>query len=89
VFLYSDGKETEVGTPFVDGVKISGKVKSQGRNEKVRVVKFQSKKRHKSLYGHRQHFTEIEITDIKKSAAKKAAPQTEKKEEKPVEKAEK
>jgi len=72
VFLFSDGKTTEVGMPFVEGVKISATVKDHGRSDKVRVVKFQAKKRHKSLYGHKQHFTEVEITDIKKSAAKKA-----------------
>lgn len=89
VFLLSDGKTAEIGMPFVEGAQISAKVTAQGRDDKIRVVKFQAKKRHKSLYGHRQSFTEIEITDIKKSAAKKAAPKAEKKEEKPVEKAEK
>ncbi len=74
VFLFHDGKNTSVGMPFVEGVKVTGKVVKHDRNDKIRVVKFQAKKRVKSIRGHRQHFTEVEITGISKPTVKKAAP---------------
>ncbi len=79
VYLVNDGKDTTVGTPYVEGAKVSAKVLDHGRADKVRVVKFQSKKRHKTVHGHRQQFSNIEITNVDVSAAKstKAAPKTE------------
>lgn len=77
VFLYSDGKTTHVGMPFVEGISVTGKVIKNDRAKKIRVVKFQPKKRHKVIKGHRQHFTDIEITAITAKAAKKSAPKKE------------
>jgi large subunit ribosomal protein L21 len=65
VVLTANGDDTTIGTPLVAGAKVTGKVKSQDRADKIRIVKFQSKKRHKSIQGHRQAFTEVEITDVK------------------------
>ena len=73
VFLFFDGKTTQVGTPFVEGVSVKGKVVKNDRAEKIRVVKFQPKKRHKVIHGHRQHFTDIEITGITGKSAKKTS----------------
>ncbi len=64
VFLTSDGTTAAVGTPLVEGAKVTAKVISQEKADKIRVVKFQPKKRHKSVQGHRQRYTEIEITGI-------------------------
>ena len=67
VFLVSDGKKTQVGTPFVEGAVVSAKVVGDGRADKIRVVRFKPKKRQKSITGHRQHFTEIEVVGISAS----------------------
>ncbi len=64
VFLVSDGTKTEVGMPFVVGASISAKVVDAGRGEKIRVVRFKPKKRQKTIAGHRQDYTEVEITAI-------------------------
>jgi large subunit ribosomal protein L21 len=82
VYLVSDGKTANVGMPYVDGASVTAKVKDHGREDKIRVVKFQAKKRVKKIQGHRQAFTEIEITDIAVKAAKKVEKKEEKKEEK-------
>lgn len=66
VYLVSDGKDTSVGTPYVSGAKVTATVKKQFRGDKIRVVKFQSKKRHKTVNGHRQSLTQVEITGISK-----------------------
>ncbi len=64
VLLKAD-KEVEIGTPLVEGVKVSAKVLKQGRSKKVIVFHYHSKTRYKKKAGHRQHFTEIEILEIK------------------------
>ncbi len=65
VLLIGDGEKITVGTPTVEGAKISAVVKSHGRLDKVRIVKFRRRKHHRKQMGHRQYFTEIEITGIK------------------------
>lgn len=64
VILTSDGENVEVGTPFLEGKTVTGKVVKNGRADKIRVVHFQSKKRMKRVKGHRQEFTEVEITAV-------------------------
>jgi len=58
-------KEVKVGTPKVAGAKVTATVLASGRARKVEVVKYKPKIRYKKLTGHRQHFTQIEITDVK------------------------
>jgi len=57
-------RKLEIGTPKVKGVKIVGKVLKQGKGKKIVVFKYKSKKRYKKKQGHRQPFTEIEITKM-------------------------
>lgn len=64
VLLLEKGKKVEIGTPFVKGVKVTGKVLSQGKGKKVIVFKYKAKTRYKVKKGHRQPFTEVEITKI-------------------------
>ena len=64
VLLLEKNKKVEVGTPKVQGAKVMGKVVSQGKNKKVIVFKYKAKKRYKIKKGHRQPFTEVEITKI-------------------------
>ncbi len=66
VLLLIDGEKTEIGKPLVDGVKVTGKVLSQDRDKKVIIFKYKPKKRYKVKKGHRQPFTEVEITKIGK-----------------------
>ncbi len=60
-----EGKEPKVGTPYVSGGKVTGEVKRDGRQSKIDVIKFKRRKNYRRHYGHRQHFTEVEITGIK------------------------
>jgi large subunit ribosomal protein L21 len=59
------GGEAKVGTPTVKGAKVSAKVVSHGRADKVVIIKFKAKVRYKRKAGHRQEFTELKIEDIK------------------------
>ena len=64
--LVIDGDKTEVGTPTVKGVKVKAKViEERVLGEKVRVIRYHSKKRVHKENGHRQKYSLIEITSIK------------------------
>jgi len=80
VLLVSEGDDIKVGTPFVDGVKVTAKVVEQGRGDKVKIIKFKRRKHHMKRQGHRQYFTALEITGIGvggKAPAKKAEAEAE------------
>ena len=64
VLLLEKNRKLEIGTPKVKGVKVIGKVLKQGKGKKVIIFKYKAKKRYKVKKGHRQPFTEVEITKI-------------------------
>jgi len=64
VLLLQKGNKLEIGTPLVKGAKVKGKIVQQGKAKKVIVFKYKAKKRYKVKKGHRQPFTEVEITKI-------------------------
>ncbi len=64
VMMVGEGDNVKVGAPTVSGAKVSAKVLSQGRAEKVQILKFRRRKHHRKQMGHRQYFTEVEITAI-------------------------
>ena len=64
VLLLGDGEKVTVGAPTIKGAKVTATIKSHGRLDKVRIIKFRRRKHHRKQMGHRQYFTEIEITGI-------------------------
>ena len=64
VLLLGDGDKITVGAPLIKGAKVTATVKSHGRLEKVRIIKFRRRKHHRKQMGHRQYYSEIEITGI-------------------------
>lgn len=64
VLLVATDSTTTLGAPLIKGAKVEGKIIRHGRHDKVFGVKMKAKKRQRKLFGHKQHFTEIEITKI-------------------------
>ncbi|HRD73707.1 MAG: 50S ribosomal protein L21 [Lysobacteraceae bacterium] len=64
VLLVGEGDGVTVGTPLVAGAKVTATVKAHGRADKVHIIKFRRRKHFRKQQGHRQHYTEIEITGI-------------------------
>ena len=62
VLLVGTGEAVRVGD--LSGVKVSATIKGHGRADKIRIVKFRRRKHHRKQQGHRQHYTEIQITGI-------------------------
>ena len=65
VLMVANGDDIKVGSPLVDGAKVTATVKSQGKGKKVMIIKFRRRKHYRKQQGHRQLFTELEITGIK------------------------
>jgi len=64
VLMIANGDDINIGTPFVDGGKVTATIKSHGRAKKVEIMKFRRRKHHQKRTGHRQYYTEIEVTGI-------------------------
>ena len=64
VLMVGDGDKITIGAPLVKGASVAATVRGHGRHDKVTIVKFRRRKHHRKQMGHRQHYTEIEITGI-------------------------
>ena len=64
VLLVADGDNLKMGRPLVTGASVQAKVLAQGRHDKVRIFKLRRRKHYQKHQGHRQNFTEIQITGI-------------------------
>ena len=64
VLMVGEGADVTVGTPVVDGAKVSATVRAHGRGDKINVIKFRRRKHYMRRQGHRQNYTEIEVTGI-------------------------
>ena len=61
-----DGDKSKIGTPIVKGVVVKAKVVDDlVKGDKIRVIRYKSKKRVHKEIGHRQKYTKIEVTSIK------------------------
>ena len=64
VLMVADGDDIQLGAPYVDGGKVTATIKAHGRGKKVHITKLRRRKNHLKRQGHRQAFTEIEVTGI-------------------------
>ena len=64
VLMVGEGEKVKIGSPFLKGGKVTATVVDHGRGEKVKILKFKRRKQHMKRMGHRQNFTEVEITGI-------------------------
>jgi large subunit ribosomal protein L21 len=64
VLMVADGDKISMGTPLVNGAKVSATVLGQGRHDKIRIFKMRRRKHYQKHQGHRQNYTEIQITGI-------------------------
>src|SRR6185503_9763597 len=75
VLLVADGENALIGTPIVEGAKVTGEVLRADRGEKIIVFKYRPKARRRVKHGHRQDLTIVRVADIEwagRSAAKEA-----------------
>tara|TARA_B100001778_G_C18367962_1_gene529458 strand:+ start:67 stop:642 length:576 start_codon:yes stop_codon:yes gene_type:complete len=85
VLAVSDGKKVTIGTPSVDGAKVSAQVIAQDKDDKVIIFKKKRRHNYRRKRGHRQEITVLRILDVSgkgdKTLPKKEAKAAPKKEE--------
>jgi len=64
VLMAGAGDDVKVGTPYVDGGRVSATVEGHGRHDKVEIIKLKRRKHQRKRMGHRQNFTQVRITGI-------------------------
>ena len=64
VLMIADGDDIKVGTPYLEGGKVTATVAGHGRAKKIKIVKFRRRKHYLRQKGHRQPYTEIKVTGI-------------------------
>ena len=75
VLMVASGDDVQVGAPTLDTV-VQATVLGHGRGEKIRVFKMRRRKNSRTRTGHRQNYTELQITSIGDAAAKPNAATT-------------
>ena len=66
VLVYSNEGKLEMGKPYIDGIKVEATVLENGKNDKVIVYKYRSKKASQCKNGQRQPFTAVRVEKIVK-----------------------
>lgn len=64
VLLVQNNDAATVGTPFVEGAKVTAEVLRHAKAEKVEIYKYKRRTKYRRRQGHRQDFTEIKVNKI-------------------------
>lgn len=64
VLMLVNGDNIQIGAPSVAGATVTAEVISQGRHDKIRIIKMRRRKHYRKQQGHRQWYTELKITAI-------------------------
>lgn len=64
VLLVSDGKDTKIGKPYIDGEIVKLEITSQKKGKKIDGFKYAAKARHRKNYGFRSSITKVIVKSI-------------------------
>ncbi|MCX7179968.1 MAG: 50S ribosomal protein L21 [Proteobacteria bacterium] len=64
VLMVGEGETVKIGTPVVAGASVTAKVIAHGRGPKIKIFKMRRRKHYQKHQGHRQNYTEIQISGI-------------------------
>ncbi|MCA1798884.1 MAG: 50S ribosomal protein L21 [Xanthomonadaceae bacterium] len=64
VLMVGEGEQVKIGAPRVDGASVTATVKAHAKADKVMIQKFRRRQGYRRLKGHRQQYTELQITGI-------------------------
>lgn len=64
VLLVTDGENTTVGAPIIEGAKVKVKILENKKAPKIVVARFRAKSRHRRKNGHKQPISEIQVMSI-------------------------
>ena len=64
VLAVGEGSELKIGDPWVAGATVTATVVAHGRHDKVRIFKMRRRKHYQRHGGHRQNYTELQISAV-------------------------
>ena len=64
VLMVSQDGDVTLGSPNVEGTKVITEIEASGKGKKIIVFKYKNKTRYRRKNGHRQHYTDLRVTDI-------------------------
>lgn len=64
VLLLGKDDAAVIGSPYVEGATVTGKVLANGKDDKVVVFRYRRKKNYRKFRGHRQQFSYVQIEGI-------------------------
>ena len=64
VRMVSNDGQVTLGTPNVQGARVVTEISDSGKGKKITVLKYKPKVRYRRKKGHRQHYTDLTVTDI-------------------------
>jgi large subunit ribosomal protein L21 len=64
VLMVGEGDSVKMGSPVLAGASVKATVIAHGRGEKVHIFKMRRRKHYRKSQGHRQNYTEIQISGI-------------------------
>ena len=64
VLMVGEGADIKVGAPMLAGASVKATVLNQARGEKIHIFKMRRRKHYRKSQGHRQHFTEVQVSAI-------------------------
>jgi large subunit ribosomal protein L21 len=64
VLMTSDGENSKIGTPFLENVRVTGRITRHGKGKKLVILKYKRRKGYRKKTGHRQPFSQVKIEEI-------------------------
>jgi large subunit ribosomal protein L21 len=64
VLMIGGDGDMKLGAPLLSGASVKATVLAQGRGDKIRIFKMRRRKHYRKSQGHRQHYTEVQISNI-------------------------
>ena len=64
VLLIADGEDIKMGTPYIEGSKVSLEISSQKRGVKINGLKYKAKSRYRKHFGSRPFITKVLVKKI-------------------------
>lgn len=64
VLLIEKDGEVTLGSPFIEGAKVTAKILRHGKEDKLTIIKMKRRKDYRKKQGHRQNYSEIQIEQI-------------------------
>ncbi|XZR53158.1 MAG: 50S ribosomal protein L21 [Enterobacteriaceae bacterium] len=64
IILFVKKKFVKIGTPYVKNITIEAEIINHIKDVKKKIIKFQRRKHHHKIIGHRQNYTYVKIIKI-------------------------